>query len=48
MKLDVVFSIVHLQKENFGAFYIKFYLKHLNKDDLKAIQNPQKYPPGDV
>ena len=48
MKLYVIFSIVDLQKETFGAFYIKFYLKHIHKNGLKATQNPQKQPPADV
>ena len=48
MKLHVVFSTVHLQKETFSDFYIKFYLKHLHKNDLKTIQNPQKQPLGGV
>ena len=38
MRLYVVFNTVHLQKETFGAFYIKFYLKILHKNDLKATQ----------
>ena len=48
MKRYVVFSTVHFQKETFGAFYIKFYLKHLHKNNLKATQNPQKQPPRGV
>ena len=48
MKLYVIFSTVHLQKETFGAFYIKLYLKYLHKSDLKATQNPQKHPPVGV
>ena len=48
MKLHVVFSTVHLQKETFSDFYIKFYLKHLHKNNLKATQNPQGQPPVGV
>ena len=48
MKLYVIFSTVHLQKETFGAFNIKLYLKYLHKSDLKATQNPQKQPPVGV
>ena len=48
MKLYVIFSIVHLQMETFGAFYIKFYLKHIYRNGLKTTQNPQKQPPADV
>ena len=48
MKLYAAFSTAYLQKETFGAFYIKFYLKHLYKSDLKTTQNPQKQPPGCV
>ena len=48
MKLYVVFSTVHFQKETFVAFYIRFYLKHIHKNDLKTTQNPQKPPPGVV
>ena len=48
MKLYVVLSTVHLQKECCGAFYIKFYLKHLHENHLKTTQNPQKQPPGGV
>ena len=48
MRLYVVFNTVHLQKETFGAFYIKFYLKILHKNDLKATQNPQRQPLGSV
>ena len=48
MKLYVDFSTVHLQKETFGPFYIKFHLKNLHKNDLKTTQNPQKQPPGGV
>ena len=48
MELYVIFSTIHLQKETFGAFYIKLYLKYLRKSDLKATQNPQKQPPVGV
>ena len=48
MKLYVVFSTVHLQKEAFGTFYIKLYLEHLHNNDLKTTQNPQKQPSGGV
>ena len=27
---------------------LKFYLKHLHKNDLKTTQNPQKQPPGGI
>ena len=47
-KLCVVSNAAHLQKETFGAFYIKLYLKHLQKSDLKTTQNPQKQPSEDV
>ena len=46
MKLYVILSTAHLQKETLGAFYIKFYLKHLHKSYLKATQNPQQPPVG--
>ena len=48
MKLYVSFSTAHLQKETFGAFYIKFYVKHVHKNDLKVTQNPQQQLPVSV
>ena len=37
-KLSVVFSNLNLQEQTFGAIFIKLFLEHLHKNDIKTTE----------